>query len=445
MLSRRQRRAGALALAAMLVGGVPGRAQDVGAARPYGPQLPDAPAVAPPPPGVPLALQRVLAAAAKGYPAIRAARTATRAARNDVRAARQLRYPSVALETVGFAGGSALAASNNISANLVVDQPIWTGGRISGTIDRARALALVAEEQGAETVRDIELRVIESYYQVAGAARRGAILTEGIEQHRLLVETIVRRVEQEVSPRSDLDLARSRTAQLEQQGASNAAVQTAAVQRLIQLTGETDLQLGMAPDYDPAVHHPPVDRLADEAVACDPTRGRLLAEAKVAASEARIAKAQIFPQLSAQFSSNELTGRRVGLVMRAQSTGGISQVAAYDSARLRGEAAGLQVGVAEREIREAVLLDAVANLSTRERIAAGESASGTAQSVTESYKRQFTAGRRTWLDVMNAVREAITADLSASDARTEAMVTNARLLLRACRWQPLPIDKGPYR
>lgn len=407
-------------------------------ARVYGPELPGDSAAQDIPPGIPLVLARITREAVQHYPSVAAGRSAAKAARSDVRAARQLRFPSVAIEGVGFTGGSALAASSNLAANLTVDQPIWTGGRISGTIERARALSDATADQLDETVRDVELRVIESYYQIAAAARRDAILLRGIEQHRLLVDTIARRVEQEVSPVSDLDLARSRTAQLEQQSAVNSAQRTANVQRLIQLVGRPDLGLGDVPDYDPLVHHPILPGLADEAVRCDPTRSRMQSEAAVAAADARVAKAQIFPQVSAQFSSNEITGERFGLVLRAQTNGGISQVAAHDSARLRQQAATLQIGVAERELRETVALDMVSNLSTKGRIAAGRSAAGTAAAVTESYKRQFTAGRRTWLDVMNAVREAITAELSESDAEIEAMMTSARLMLRSCRWQPVP-------
>ncbi|WP_257558343.1 TolC family protein [Sphingobium sp. CFD-2] len=388
------------------------------------------------PSGIPAPLDRLAREAARRYPSILAGRTALRAARSDIRAARHLRLPSIALEGVGFTGGSDLAARSNLAANLIVDQPVWTGGRISGTIEKAQAQQAVLADQVDETTRDVELRVVESYFQIAGAARRATILDRGIAQHRLLVDTIIRRVEQEISPRSDLDLAQSRTAQLEQQRAVNSAQRMVATQRLIQLVGRADLQLGDVPDYDPALHHPLIERLADEAVACDPTRDRLKGEAAVANAEARVAKAQIFPQLSAQFSSNEITGERVGLVLRAQTNGGLSQLSAYEGARLRHSAAILQVGVAERELREAVALDMVSNISTRARIAAGRDATRTAISVTDSYKRQFTAGRRTWLDVMNAVREAITAELSANDAEVEAMATSSRLLLRSCRWQP---------
>ena len=44
--------------------------------------------------------------------------------------------------------------------------------------------------------------------------------------------------------------------------------------------------------------------------------------------------------------------------------------------------------------------------------------------------RQFAAGKRTWFDVMNAVREALTARLDAIDLRYAAGLAQLRLLVR---------------
>ncbi|HSQ04206.1 MAG TPA: hypothetical protein VLN59_09230, partial [Burkholderiales bacterium] len=48
--------------------------------------------------------------------------------------------------------------------------------------------------------------------------------------------------------------------------------------------------------------------------------------------------------------------------------------------------------------------------------------------VYESYTRQYTAGRKTWLDVLNTVRESTQSDVAATDAR--AQLTGAALRLK---------------
>ena len=98
--------------------------------------------------------------------------------------------------------------------------------------------------------------------------------------------------------------------------------------------------------------------------------------------------------------------------------------------------ADLQVSVAERETREAVVLDVVENTSARGRIEASSAAAEAANAVTESFMRQFITGRRTWLDVMNAVRESNSARIGLTEAKISAMSSATRLRLRTCRWTP---------
>jgi adhesin transport system outer membrane protein len=50
--------------------------------------------------------------------------------------------------------------------------------------------------------------------------------------------------------------------------------------------------------------------------------------------------------------------------------------------------------------------------------------------------RQFLAGRKTWIDVMNAVRESNAARTGLTEAKISAMSSAARLRLRTCRWAP---------
>jgi len=406
----------------------------------YGPQISGAaPAEAPiglvRPAGISAELADAAAKAAY-YPSVDAGRTSVRAADKDIESARWLRFPSVSVEALVFDGGNEITGVDNTVANLVVDQPIWAGGRVGAGIQRARAMRLVSEYQLAQTSQDVSLRVTNAYFETVRAARRLAIINASLDQHRRLSESIARRVEQEVSARSDLDLANSRTAQLEQDAAIATVQRDSNLQTLRLLIGDPGYDPGVAPRYDAAVHHPALGNVVEEALQCDPNRRRFQAEALVARADVRIAEAAIMPNLSAQYSHNEVTGDRVALVLRAQMGGGLSQFTNVEAAKLRRQASELQVSTAERVLRDAINQDLVENASTRGRIVSNETALTASRTVTESYQRQFTAGRRTWLDVMNAVREATSAELTESDAEISAMASAARILLRTCRWQP---------
>lgn len=391
------------------------------------------------PPGVTPELNKAIEQAFGSYPAIRSAKAQIRAARADVKGAKWLSYPSVSVEGFAYAGGrKTITGDNGVTANVVVEQPLWASGRIDGTIKRAEADKLAADAALLETALAIAVRLSDAYYALAQSAVDAAILDEGLAEHRRLVETITRRIEQEISPRADLDLAQSRVAQLEQRLAAAVASRAAALQALRELVGDQNYDPGNVPTYDARVHHPDPAQALEQGVTCSPTRQRLTAQALAAKANVEVVTSQALPQLSAQYSHNEVTGDRVGVVLRAQTSGGLSNLTAIDAAKLRRQSADLDVGVAERDLRQLLAADLAQNEADRQRIVEAAKAAVATRVVTESYKRQFTANGRSWFDVMNAVREATDAELTQADTEIDAMATNARILLRTCRWQPTP-------
>ena len=56
-------------------------------------------------------------------------------------------------------------------------------------------------------------------------------------------------------------------------------------------------------------------------------------------------------------------------------------------------------------------------------------ASRSSKEVYESYTRQYTAGRKTWLDVLNTVRESTQSDVAATDASAQGAGALLRLQL----------------
>lgn len=422
-------------IAALALIGIP----SILAAQTYGPTSETAATAAQPGP-VPAGIGPELADAASravdANPSMRAARLNIRAAETDIRSARWLYGPSVSVTAFAFQGGSPLVRGDNVTANLTVDQPLWQGGRVGGTIDRAKAAERQAEATTDETAQDIALRVANLYYELVRAKARASALDQGLVEHRTLVGSIERRVEQEVSPRVDLELARSRTAQLLDQQTTANAQAAAALQQLRVLLNDPSYTPAATPQYDPAVHHPDQAGAIEAATTCSPTRKRLQAEALVARADQKLARAQYLPRLSAQFSSNEVTGERVGLAFSASTNGGLSQFEAERSARIRRDAAEIRVGAADVDLQTAMASDFAENSSARERIASSRDAAQSARAVTDSFQRQFVVGRRSWLDVMNTALEVTQADLAARDAEVSAMASAARIQLRTCRWLP---------
>ncbi|MBA2770849.1 MAG: TolC family protein, partial [Sphingomonas sp.] len=387
--------------------------------------------------GIPPALARAAEQAVETFPAIAAAQSAIRASNSELKAARWLRFPSADVELSPLYGRTEAGTSGlQVNPGLQLNQPLWTGGRIKGNIQRAQATTQVAAAQLEETVLDVLLRLSSSYFEIARTIQLESILKESLAEHQRLVESMERRVSQEVSPRSDLDLARSRAAQVRQEMTTVSAQRYAALQRFYELVGDTNFELGPVPEYAEGRHHPAAEGAVPEALQCSPTLRRRRAEAQVAVADAKVAKASIYPQVGLLGSYSRIAGPQVGLSVRAQTSGGLAPFASAEAARSRAQTADLQISVAERETRETVVLDVVENTSARGRIESSSAAAEAAGAVTESFMRQFITGRRTWLDVMNAVRESNAARIGLTEAKISAMGSGTRLRLRTCRWIP---------
>ncbi len=388
------------------------------------------------PPQFPPALEEAINIVTKNYPSAMSGRAALRAAYSEVRAAEWLHFPSVSVNAAyrDRSGGSTAGA---IDPQLIVEAPIWSGGRIEANIRQAKASEIATSAEYVDTVESLAITTSNTYFEIVRLTQAEQLLAESVKVHERLVETMERRVAQEVSPVADLELARSRTAQIQQQYTVTQSQRRTALRILAELVADPSYDLGPIPYFDPDLDLLDRDAMEDQAVAFNPRLRRLRAEVDVARADLDAKRASIFPQLNAQYSYDDVFGSRFGVVMRAQTTGGLSQFSQVNASRQRIQGALEDARVQEQQLRRDIASDIILYESSKSRAAISRDASDTAARVSESYMRQFIAGRRSWLDVMNALREAVTAELGQVDAEVGAMAAAARLVLRTGRWSPI--------
>ncbi|MNT38246.1 hypothetical protein D3C72_1744320 [compost metagenome] len=78
-------------------------------------------------------------------------------------------------------------------------------------------------------------------------------------------------------------------------------------------------------------------------------------------------------------------------------------------------------------MRERFTLDWNEAEASRQRLGNAGEASTTSTQVFESYARQYVIGRKSWNDVLNAVRESTQARFSLEDTRAQAIAASLRL------------------
>lgn len=82
-----------------------------------------------------------------------------------------------------------------------------------------------------------------------------------------------------------------------------------------------------------------------------------------------------------------------------------------------------------RSINEQILADHVLATASAKRLEALGATLQAAAQVSESYDRQFLAGRKTWLDVLNAARELIQTQVLIADTQSTQLVASWRLAM----------------
>ena len=369
----------------------------------------------------------LLAQALQTHPAVEGRRASLEAAKADKEGADWQLYPTPSLEaTARDAGGS-----SNIFA---LEQPLWNAGRISAGIRAAGFREVAAEAAVVEAKLTTGLRVIAAYTDVLRLTQRLNYARTAVDEHNKLVDLIGRRVAQEVSPQVDRDFAQSRMAQattdlsLSAQGLQVAQVQLSQlVGRPVGAIEDVRLEGKLVPAT--------LDEAVNRAVDNSPALARLEQTALAAGEDVTVRRAAIFPQLSVRVESQTgslpsvLPDNRILLVLRAQPGAGLSAGSAIAAAQRRVDEARLAKEEATRNVREQVQTAFTEWRAAQVRLGSTRDSATMAQSVFDSYTRQYVTGRKTWIDVLNAVREISQSQFILADAEALAKASALRLWL----------------
>ena len=374
-------------------------------------------------------LDRVISTALTSHPLIQA-READRAVADAEReAADWARYPTPSVEaTSRDAGGEAVGL-------LRLDQPIWTGGRIDANIQLASRRLEAARIGVHERRLEIALRVIAAYVEALRQQARRAHADQGVRDHEALVEMIRRRVEREVSSRADERLAEARHQQALTERSFILQGERSAAAQLGQLAGQP-IQLsalswrGVEPDGAKSFQLETLEAATTAALAYSPVLKRLMQEELATAAEVAQRRAALMPQVVVRVE--QLLGggspqARAAVVLQAQPGAGLSALSGVKAAVAKRESALRAAEAARREIVEQITVAWSDWTSARERLALTQRASDINAEVAESYARQFVIGRKTWVEVLNSVRESTQARYLVADSRAQLAASGLRL------------------
>ena len=376
------------------------------------------------------------------HPALTARALQAQAADAGVDAAGWQFYPtpSVDVEQVDTARDNPGFQGDSRVATLRLQQPLWTAGRLTAGQDKALAERDESRALQDET-RDIyALRIIQAYSDWYAAHERLQAHLRSQSKHEQFLTQVQRRVAEGVAPRNDLVLVKVRldlvTAEV---SAARQQIDTA----LTRLTAVTDRSMSAATlSARPA--HPcdtglPLATLQEHARQGNPGLRRLDAIVAMEQADIDTRKSVLMPEVylraERQFGDYSLENadpqNRLYVGVSSRLGAGLSATSNVRAAMARRDAARMDRDVEARDLGERLAVDHVAFAGSDARLQALSASLRNAEDISTAYQRQFLAGRKTWLDVMNAAREQAQTELLIADLRAQRVLTTWRLAVNA--------------
>lgn len=372
-----------------------------------------------------LPLAQALSLAAQEHPSVKAKQAELQAAQADLETARWSRFPTLSTEVTASGGRPAGA--------LLVQQPLWTGGKIDAQNRLAQANVSLAQAGLQEARMALMQDTGNQFFEALRWRQRLEIAEKNEAEHRKLFELIERRVTAQISPLTDQILATARLQQaVSERIQFKRAMQTAelAVQQLVGFA-PTSLRAPRKIEWPDQAADLAID--AGKANSAELLRLRTMQE--VAKAQIEMAKATYFPSLA--LSHRRALGtpeigmdpNRTFLSLQFSPGPGLSAQSATAAALSRLENSQQNALIVERQLSQQVLT-ALSDLEALEQqVVPAQLLVSATEDVVASYLRQYQIGKKNWLDVLNALRENAQASYSAVDVDSSAQLLALRTLL----------------
>ena len=377
-------------------------------------------------------LNQVLLLAFTQHPTVRLKISEAKTAGFDLSTAKWARYPTFSSELSSDNSGSQRA--------ILIQQPVWTGGRVDAQINAATANEMQANFAIREAQNAIMLQAAGSYFEVLRWESRLATAKKNESEHLRLLELIERRVKAEISPLADRTLTAARYQQ--------------AISERIQFTRSLDearIALENAVGESVASVELPVsfrwNALADAeavelALGYSAERQKLLQQIEVAQAQLEINKSAWQPTVmvgvrrAAGAMPLGIDRDKAFVSLQFTPGPGLSAKSTVESALSRLENARSTVAVHDKQLEYRIKSSASELRALSAQVEPAKALSEATSEVVDSYLRQYQIARKNWLDVLNAQRERSQALYNLADTETNLVALNVRLMMMTGQLRP---------
>jgi len=387
-------------------------------------------------------LESLVTAALQSHPAGVGQRALVASAEASLESAKWQFFPtpSVSVESASTSGSDPSYRGNPQVATFRLQQPLWSGGRLAAGVDKAQAGVSLSQASNQEVRQQLALKVLQSYSEWLSAHLKTLANEASLITHQRLREQVQRRIDEGVSAQSDLVLAQSRLDAITADVIASVAQRDIALSRLGQLVGQpVQVKALEAAIARPRALLESPQTLLERALAISPTVQKAKHQAQVQLAVVSERSADLQPEFYARLEhqygnfsySTAVPETRMFVGVTSRLGAGLSSASNVQAARTQYEAAMAEIDVQSRLVTDQVSADQALAASAESRMASVQASLVSAKELSESYDRQFLAGRKSWLDVMNAARELAQTETLLADLMSTRVIVTWRLALSA--------------
>lgn len=303
-------------------------------------------------------------------------------------------------------------------------------------MERAKANLQVAQATTRESSLQIAQKVVTCYTDWLSAELKAQSWRRSVAIHQKLLLTAQNRIAQGVSPASDLVLVLGRLDATQAEVFSSALQAELALNRLrdlldLPLTAER-MKTAMSL---PSAEAMTLENLLSNAENVSPSIQRAKAQLMVAQANASERQSVLQPDVNLRFERqignfampNTSPENRVLLSVTTKLGAGLSSFTNLSVARSLEDSSQLDIQIQRRILREQVNNDYSTLKSFKERLQTLNRSLDASQAVLDSFERQFSNGRKSWMDLMTITREVAQNEAQIADMKANEMQTAWRL------------------
>jgi len=357
-------------------------------------------------------------------------------AKNEITGAKWEYFPTPKFSISQIDGSSIDVGDRRVSV-ISLTQPLWAGGYIDAGLEKSRARLLSARATTKVAQQNLALRVIGAYSKWYESYLKKEVYKKSKKKYGALRARLRIRIKQGLSSNVDLNLVDSRLIQADA-GLNSAIIQYEnSLLNLEELLGTPLDSKDLIRDFSIVKFENNQLKLSKRALLINPRIKQIKAEGLVIEAELKQSRAKLYPginlKLERQWGSftKKVNGpeSRFFIELNSSFGAGLSNFSQIKQIRSRYQSLQKRLTYEKNKVAQQIELDWMYSISLKKQKALLELSLVNTKKVQKSYYRQFLAGRKTWQEVMNSIREVSQLETQLAGVYGEMIVVNWRIFV----------------